>query len=136
MQAIPESYRSSPAAAVRWTAALAAVALLSACTPSQKQFKVTSYPPGATIYVEDKPRGQTNVEKLNIDFRAKRLVTVRLDRAGYQSTGMVLSGDDPEELFFVLQQSPISKEINDALKNIQTLLETLPGRISDQLKTP
>jgi len=53
------------------------------CSTPTKVFKVASYPRGATVYVEDKPRGQTDMDRLQIVF-AKPLMTVRLEKEGYQ----------------------------------------------------
>jgi len=109
--------------------------LFAGCVVNQKQFKITSHPPGATIYVDGEKRGQTNIEKLNIVFPRKQTVTLRLDKNGYQPEGMVLDmTKSPQEFFIVLHESPGNEEIGEGLKRIQSLLEALPGRIADQAK--
>src|SRR5688572_27036630 len=105
---------------------LSAPALLSSgCEATQKTFKVTSVPPGATIYVNGEPKGQTDVEKLIIGFYPNRLATLRVEKDGYYPEGVVLSIEDREELFFTLKRSPDNERITDILTNIQRLMNQL-----------
>ncbi len=98
------------------------------CGVPQKQFKVTSFPPGATIFLDGVPVGQTNVEKQTVKFD-KPFVTLRLEKEGFQTTGDVLDETTREHLAYNLQEAPNNRRILEVLTNIQRLLEQLSGQI-------
>ncbi len=117
--------------AARVFAASLVLVALYGCGGTVKYFKVTSYPEGAVVYVDGEPRGETDFERLKIEFEPEdRLVTLRLEKEGYQSAGAVLGAGSPEHLAFFLQESPRNAEILQVLKSI---LETL-DRLSADLK--
>ncbi|MBI4585435.1 MAG: PEGA domain-containing protein [Planctomycetes bacterium] len=98
------------------------------CGAPQKQFKVTSFPPGATIFLDGEPIGQTNQEKLTVEF-VKPYVTIRLEKEGFQTTGDVLDETTKDHLAYNLQEAPNNRRILEVLTNIQRLLEQLSGQI-------
>ncbi len=113
-----------------------AAVLLTAvgCKQTEKVFKVTSFPAGATIHVEGESLGQTDMDRLKVSFKPKRLVTLRLAKEGFQPTGIVLSVESPEELAFFLQEAPNNLQVIKTLQDIRTSLDRLPGQISDAIK--
>ena len=117
---------------------LAAVIAGSGCSSDQKIFKVTSYPQGATIYVDEVPRGQTDMEKLSINFDRRDQVILRLEKDGYQPTGRVLKIESDRFQFFPLEQAPNSQEIlktlnaqKQTLEEIQRTLQMFLNRVSE-----
>jgi hypothetical protein len=110
------------------------LAVASGCLHPQRQFRVTSYPSGATVFVEGEKRGQTDMERLNVEFSGKDLVTIRLDKEGYQASGQVLGLDSPHELFFVLQEAPQDRDVLERLKRIETQLERLSAEVRGEGK--
>jgi hypothetical protein len=125
--------RLSIASLLLGSLSLSLVALLgSGCGLPQKQFRITSYPPGADIYVESEKRGQTDAEKLAITFYPRLWVRVRVEKAGYQPAGTLLGLTSPDEVFFVLEEASHNQETADSLKRIESLLERLPGRIAER----
>ncbi len=114
---------------------LASLSLLwGGCKATEKSFKITSFPQGARIYVDGDPRGETDMEKLLISFRANPLVTLRLEKEGFQTTGRVLNIESEAEIAFFLQESPNNKEILETLNNIQRLLERFPSEVRNLLR--
>ncbi len=89
---------------VRGTGLAVALLLVGACT-GQKMFQVTSYPPGANIYVDSSLKGTTD-RRVLVDFNEREYAPVRLELDGYQPVGAVVSLDSPTLLYFVLQKSP------------------------------
>ncbi len=124
----------------RWSGGVVAIAagllLIAAngCRQTEKMFKVTSFPSGATIHVEGESLGQTDMERLKVSFISKRLVTLRLAKEGFQPTGIVLSAESPEELAFFLQEAPTNQQVIKTLQDIRTSLDRLPGMISEAIK--
>ena len=92
--------------------------------PPTKIFRVTSYPPGATIYVDGRPRGQTDMDKLSVEFEKPR-ATIRLEKEGFGATGAVVGLMSPEEQAFFLQEAPANKAIIDLLTRISRTLEDI-----------
>ena len=113
---------------------LATAALFTACGGGQKIFKVTSHPKGATIYIDDKNVGQTDMEKLNVTFIRNPQVTLRLEKDGYQSKGHTLKFESDREQFIVLDEAPNNKAITEGLKKIEVQLDTLPTRMAETMK--
>jgi len=109
------------------------IALFSTgCGSAGKNFKITSYPSGATIFLDGDRWGLTDAEKVFIDFRsADQLVTLRLQKEGYQPTGAVLSIESPGEMTFFLQEAPNNQKILDVLRSIRDVLD----QISSQMQT-
>lgn len=98
----------------------------SGCQSHVRYFKVTSYPEGATVYVDGEARGQTTFSRLEIDFGSEeKLVTMRVEKAGYQPTGAVLSSGSPGELAFFLEEAPQNREILEVLRSILKVLDRL-----------
>ena len=111
-----------------------AVLLGSGCETTEKYFKITSFPEGATVYVDGEPRGQTNFKRLEVDFeREDKLVTVRLEKDGYQTTGIVLSKRSPQEIAFFLDEAPSNQEILQVLKDILKVLDRISTEINQSL---
>lgn len=110
------------------------VAGLSACGGGEKIFKITSHPKGATIFLDDKSVGQTDMEKLRVVFGRQPQYTLRLDKDGYQSKGLTLQLTSDSEQFFVLDEAPNNKAITEGLKRIEAQLDTLPTRMAETMK--
>ena len=81
------------------------------CGNTRKFYRVTSYPEGAVVYVDDKPRGQTDFEKLLVDYQNKSFVTLRLEKDGYQTNGVTLSETSPGEVMFYQDRAPQNDDI-------------------------
>ncbi len=109
--------------------AVASLALLASVAPGcgspQKIFKITSWPDGAIIYVDEVQRGQTDMEKLSVDFGHRDQVIVRLAKDGYQSTGRVLKITSDRVQFFPLEQSPDNQKIIETLHAQQRTLDAI-----------
>jgi hypothetical protein len=99
------------------------------CEAPQKTFKIASYPPGATIYIDDEPRGQTDAERLLIKFYPSETVTIRLEKPGFQPTGSVLSRNSSQQLTFFLQEAPRNQRILDEATNIRRLLTQISAQL-------
>lgn len=117
--------------AVLFFAGLAAGA---GCLHPQRQFRITSYPSGATVFVEGEKRGQTDMERLNVEFTGKSFATIRVDKEGYQGAGQVVGLDSPPELFFVLQEAPQDKDVLERLKRVESQLERLSTEVHGEAK--
>ena len=116
-------------------ASAAAVALLAGCETTARHFKVTSFPEGATVYVDGEPRGQTNFNRLEVDFAQEdRLVTLRIEKEGFQPTGTILSKDSPREMAFFLAQAPRNQEILGVLKDILQVLDRIAAQRAEEPK--
>ena len=102
-------------------ACLPALLAFAGCGAPTKVFKVASFPAGATVYVDDKPRGQTEMERLQVIF-PRPLVTIRLEKEGYQPAGAVIGPDSSPELAFFLHETPDNRKI---LKALDDILRTL-----------
>jgi len=96
------------------------------CSTTEKSFKVTSHPQGATIYVDGDPRGQTNMAMLNISFNVKPRVQIWVEKEGYQTDGKIVDLQSPEDVAFFLKEAPNNKKILETLTNIERHLERLP----------
>lgn len=115
---------------------VACAVALSGCGPRVRYFRVSSYPEGAVVYVDGEPRGETNFERLGIEFEPEgRLVTLRLEKAGYQSAGAVLGEDSPRHLAFFLQETPRNAEILQVLKSILEALDRLSAELKRESET-
>lgn len=115
--------------------ALALVAFCSSvgCGSHVRYFRVTSYPEGATVYVDGEDRGQTTFSRLEVDFGSTdQLVTIRLEKPGYQPTGTVISRNSPAVLAFFLEQAPQNREILETLKGILKALDRLSSDFEDR----
>ncbi len=113
---------------------LLVLGLAAGCGSSQKIFTITSYPQGATIFVDNQPRGQTDMEKLLVSFAAKPQAIVRLEKEGYQPTGTVLKMESEGVQFFALSESPNNAKTLEALNNIQRDLERFMTQLSELVK--
>lgn len=102
---------------------LLAAYLAPGCSAPRKIFKVTSYPVGATIYVDGEKKGLSDMEKLLVTFGSSTQAILRLEKEGYQPTGTVLKVESNEVQFFPLQESPNNLKIIQSLNNIQRLLD-------------
>ena len=112
-----------------WIVLLAAASQGAGCGVPQKQFKVTSYPPGATIFIDNEPRGQTDDDKLTVEFYPKAFRTLRLEKDGFQTTGDVLEETSKDHLAYNLQEAPNTKRTLTVLQNIQKSLDQMTGSI-------
>ena len=99
------------------------------CESTQRFFRVNSYPEGAVVYVNDEPRGQTNFEKLLVDFKNSAFVTVLVKKDGYQSSGLVLSKTSPERVTFFLEEAPSNESILRELDGLQRALDRLTSKV-------
>jgi hypothetical protein len=105
------------------------------CESTVRQFKVTSFPEGATVYVNGEVRGQTNYNQLAVDFdQEDKLVTLRLEKAGYQTTGTVLSQGSPREMAFFLQEAPNNQKILDVLRSIREVLDRIAVGLRERIE--
>ncbi len=113
---------------------LAATALLSACSSTKRRlFQVQSFPPGATIFVNGEPRGQTDEQRLLIDFPEEaHLVTLRLEKEGYQPTGVVLNWQSQGQYSFFLQEAPENRRLLESLNSIQRSLAQIAVQLEKQ----
>ena len=108
---------------------MSAFALLGqGCRAPEKVFEIKSFPPGALIYVEGQDRGQTD-QKVAIKFYPKERVTVRVEKAGFQTQGADLDVYSPSPMTFFLQEAP---RTNDVLKELREMKGSL-SQISDLL---
>ena len=100
--ALPRFLKSSCATWVlRLAGSVAIVGWLtgSGCASKSTYFRVTSYPEGATVYVDGESRGQTHFDRLEVDFGSgDEQVILRVEKQGYQPTGVVLSSTSPREI--------------------------------------
>jgi PEGA domain len=109
---------------------LAGAVVAAGCGTTGKNFKITSYPAGATVFVDGELRGQTGDDaSVYIKFHPDPLVTIRLQKEGYQPTGAVLSVESPDEIAFFLQEAPHHEKVLETLKDIRNVLD----QISTQL---
>lgn len=117
---------------MKWMLAVSAVLAcgLVGCKASGKRyFNVSSVPAGATIYIEGEPRGQTDEQRLELNFpNEEDLVTLKLEKEGYQTTGMVINLYSPGRLVFFLQEAPNNRKLLEVLNNLQRTL----GQMSAQ----
>ena len=118
----------------RWIPWLLLAGLTGGCSTPQKTFKVSSFPEGATIYVDDEPRGQTPDDRLKITFSPRPMKRLRLEKDGYQPVVDVLSFESREELYFALQESPNNQKILKSLNDIQRTMEKFPNQLSEILR--
>lgn len=105
------------------------------CGAPEKIFEIKSFPPGAMIYVEGQDRGQTD-QKVAIQFAPKNRVTVRIQKTGFQTTGMDLDFNSPAMMTFFLQEAPRSSELIKELREMKSSLVEMKGslvQISDLL---
>lgn len=114
--------------------ALAAAALLPGCFGSKRYFSIRSYPQGAVIYVDDEPRGQTDFQRLAVDFGDRDTVTVRVIKDGYQPEGQVLDSGSPRDLVFFLEEAPRSGRFVEELTAIHRALDRLADRLAERLE--
>lgn len=113
------------------TVAVLASLSTTGCSSSKRFFNITSYPSGATIFVNGEPRGVTDMPRLAIEFPAEEtLVPLRIEKEGFQTAGAVLNRSSGYQLAFFLQEAPNNKKIIELLSNIQRTL----GQISAQLE--
>jgi hypothetical protein len=97
-------------------------ALLGGCgAPEERVFRITSFPDGATIYVNGREEGTTD-KNLMVGFAGDPYVTLRLEKRGFQPTGLVLTPHTADELSFFLQESPENRRIIELLDRIGGLL--------------
>jgi hypothetical protein len=104
------------------------------CGSSQKVFKITSHPRGATIFVDDVRRGQTDMEKLSISFKEKTEAIIRLEKEGYQGAGKVLKIESDDVQFFALDESPENKKILETLNGIRRDLERFMNQLVEMTR--
>ena len=103
------------------------------CETAVRYFRITSFPDGARVFVDGELRGETNFEKLGINFESEeRLSTVLVKKDGYQATGTVLSLNSPKEIAFFLQEAPKNHELLAVLKNILQVLDRLSTNLSER----
>ena len=105
----------------------------SGCGTTEKHFNVTSFPEGATIFVDGEPRGQTNTGKLRVDFGNDEYVAIRLQKDGFQTTGQVLSSKSPSHLAFFLQETPSNQDILNVLRGLQRLVDQMSRRLDTEI---
>lgn len=116
---------------------LALGALSAGCAggpPPQRYFRITSYPQGATVYVNGEPVGTTDVARLRVDFEEDPLVNLRLQKDGYQPTGIVLSPGSPGELAFFLEEAPHNSRILSVLTAIRDKLDEISNQLQKGLE--
>jgi hypothetical protein len=109
----------------------AAASTFVGCASAKRSFRINSFPQGATIFVNDEPRGHTNAEKLVIDFDKVKSAVLRLEREGYQSNGLVLFEDSDQEVTVFLQESPNNEEILKELGELRRQLDQIWSAADD-----
>jgi hypothetical protein len=121
--------------AIRSALALVVLCAAAGCGSHVRYFRVTSYPEGATVYVDGEDRGQTTFSRLEVDFGSEdQLITLRLEKPGYQPTGTVISRNSPAVLAFFLEEAPQNREILETLKGILKVLDRLSSDFEDRRK--
>ena len=111
-----------------------AVAGLGAgCGAGQKYYEVTSHPTGGTIYVDEAQKGVTDEERLLVVFPPKGYVTLRVEKDGYQTEGVILSPELEGPIRFYLKERPRADEVLQQLEQIEVRLERMSTRL-DQLR--
>ena len=112
---------------------LAGVGLASAmtgCESTRKSVMIRTFPEGAVVWVDDEPRGQTNFEKLVVDFKNRESVILRIEKDGYQSEGQVLARNSTvDRLTFFLDKSPENEVILRRLSDLQQALDSLSEKV-------
>lgn len=100
------------------------------CESTMKYFRVSSFPEGATVYVDGEPRGQTNIARLGVDFETEeKRATIRIVKEGYQTTGTVLSDKSSPEIAFFLAEAPKNQEILQVLKDMLQVLDRMSAEL-------
>jgi hypothetical protein len=93
---------------IHWTRLAACMSLLwlfAGCGSGKKTFVVYSWPKGASIYVDEELRGQTN-QSVTVDFGVRSHRTIRVEMEGRQPAGALVTTSSPEALSFVLEFAP------------------------------
>ena len=118
--------------ALALTAALIALIGASGCASHSRIYTVVSYPPGATIFIDQVEKGQTDTERLAVDFGASTYRSLRLEKEGYQPEGMVLhSGIREDRIEFHLKKAPDPESILGRLEEIQIEVRRLSGQFAE-----
>jgi hypothetical protein len=107
------------------------LACLSACGPAQRIFHVSSYPPGARVFVDGEERGQTDMRRLKVVFYPETHATLRVEMNGFQSEGVVLQPNAPQRLDFMLQRAPAPAATQKKLDEIQAQVEQILIQVQD-----
>ena len=106
------------------TAALAGLLVVAAgCGSPAKTFTVVSYPSGAAIYVDEVQAGQTDRERLQVDFRGKPYRTLRVEKPGYQTEGLIISPQTPPRIDLFLKKAPDPDGILRKLAELEAKLD-------------
>lgn len=101
--------------------------------PPQLLFSVNSYPPGATIYVDDVERGVTPEERLAVTFGSGGAAEVRVEKQGHQPAGAVLTPTSPAKVSFVLPLAPRDEDVLDKLIELSRKAEET-NRVLGQIR--
>ncbi len=99
------------------------------CGVSQKGFTIVSFPKGATIYLDEVQKGQTDRENLLVDFRTQPFRTLRVEKPGYQTAGIILYPDSSPKVDFFLQKAPDSDRILEAVEELKAKVDQLQSQI-------
>ena len=92
------------------------LASLSACGPAHRMIHVSSYPPGAKIFVNGEERCQTDMRRLKVVFYPENHVTLRVEMPGFQSEGVVLLPNAQPRYDFMLKRAPAPQEKLDKIQ--------------------
>lgn len=108
------------------------VSLFSAgCGPAQRYFNVVSYPDQATIFVDDIERGRTNAERLLVSFSSRQVQTIRVEKNGYQTAGILVYPDSPGKIDFFLHRAPEPERVLQKLDDLSAKLDRLASQVSE-----
>lgn len=99
------------------------------CGVAQKSFTVVSYPKGASIYLDEVQVGQTDRESLLVDFRTSPFRTLRVEKPGFQTAGVILYPDSSTKVDFFLQRAPDSERILEAVAELKAKVDQLQSQI-------
>ena len=102
------------------------------CGAPVKTFTVVSYPPGASIYVDEVQAGQTDRERLQVDFRGRLYRTLRVEKPGYQTEGLIISPHSPPRIDLFLKRAPDPEGILKKLAELEAKLDQAMSLIDDQ----
>lgn len=108
------------------------VVLCPGCSSPAKKFRLTSFPTGAKIYLDDVYQGtaESTGYVLQVPFDTKLLAALRLEKEKYQPVGAMLCPESPEEMNFVLQEAPKNAEIIEVLQKMLKVLDRIEARIN------
>lgn len=101
------------------------LAALAACGSSTRTrlIKVTSYPPGATIFVENVEKGTTPNDRVAVPLGTENAAELRVEMKGHQSDGVVVTPASPTKISFVLAKAPRDEDVLGKLEGLSHAMD-------------